>query len=36
MKKMISWNVNGIRANVKKVFLDYFKKVDAHILYSGK
>ncbi len=32
MKKMISWNVNGIRANVKKGFLDYFKKVDAHIL----
>ncbi len=31
MKKMISWNVNGIRACVKKGFLDYFKEVDADI-----
>ena len=31
MKKLISWNVNGIRANVRKGFLDYFKKVDADI-----
>lgn len=27
--KFISWNVNGLRACVKKGFLDYFKKVDA-------
>lgn len=31
MKKLISWNVNGIRACIKKGFLDYFKKVDAHM-----
>lgn len=31
MKKMISWNVNGIRACVKKGFLDYFEEVDADI-----
>lgn len=29
--KLISWNVNGIRACVEKGFLDYFKKVDAEI-----
>ncbi|MBC8590933.1 exodeoxyribonuclease III [Wansuia hejianensis] len=29
--KLISWNVNGIRACVKKGFLDYFKEVDADI-----
>lgn len=29
--KMISWNVNGIRACVKKGFLDYFKAIDADI-----
>ncbi|WP_075728755.1 exodeoxyribonuclease III [Tissierella creatinophila] len=27
--KLISWNVNGIRACVKKGFLDYFNEVDA-------
>ncbi|MBS7526497.1 exodeoxyribonuclease III [Fusibacter paucivorans] len=27
--KFISWNVNGIRACVKKGFLDYFQSVDA-------
>lgn len=27
--KFISWNVNGIRACVKKGFLDYFNEVDA-------
>ncbi len=27
--KLISWNVNGIRAAVKKGFLDYFEDVDA-------
>ncbi|WP_373897409.1 exodeoxyribonuclease III [Haloimpatiens sp. FM7315] len=29
--KFISWNVNGLRACVKKGFLDYFNKVDADI-----
>lgn len=29
--KLISWNVNGIRACVKKGFLDYFNKQDADI-----
>lgn len=29
--KLISWNVNGIRACVTKGFLDYFKDVDADI-----
>lgn len=29
--KLISWNVNGIRACVQKGFLDFFKKVDADI-----
>lgn len=31
MKKMISWNVNGLRACVGKGFLEYFKEVDADI-----
>ncbi|HHX18707.1 MAG TPA: exodeoxyribonuclease III, partial [Clostridium sp.] len=29
--KMISWNVNGLRACIKKGFLDYFNEVDADI-----
>lgn len=29
--KLVSWNVNGIRACVKKGFLDYFHDVDADI-----
>ncbi|WP_129726301.1 exodeoxyribonuclease III [Ectobacillus funiculus] len=29
--KLISWNVNGIRACVRKGFLEYFKGVDADI-----
>ncbi|MCD2348761.1 exodeoxyribonuclease III [Clostridium guangxiense] len=29
--KLISWNVNGLRACVQKGFLDYFKEVDADI-----
>ena len=29
--KLISWNVNGIRAIVGKGFLDYFKNVDADL-----
>ena len=31
MSKMISWNVNGLRACVGKGFLDYFKEADADI-----
>lgn len=27
--KLVSWNVNGIRACVKKGFMDYFEEVDA-------
>lgn len=29
--KLISWNVNGYRANIKKGFADFFKEVDADI-----
>ena len=29
--KLISWNVNGIRACVQKGFLDFFNEVDADI-----
>lgn len=29
--KLISWNVNGLRANVKKGFMDYFTRVDADV-----
>ena len=29
--RMISWNVNGLRAAVGKGFLDYFKEADADI-----
>ncbi|ALP90168.1 exodeoxyribonuclease III [Clostridium butyricum] len=31
LKKLISWNVNGLRACVKKGFLDYFNEMDADI-----
>ena len=31
MKKLISWNVNGLRAVVTKGFLDFFKEIDADI-----
>lgn len=31
MKKMISWNVNGIRAAMTKGFLDFFNQADADI-----
>lgn len=31
MKKLISWNVNGLRACVKKGFLDYLRETDADI-----
>jgi exodeoxyribonuclease III len=29
--KLVSWNVNGLRACVKKGFMDYFQEVDADI-----
>ena len=29
--KLVSWNVNGLRACVKKGFLDYFNEVNADI-----
>ena len=29
--KLISWNVNGIRACVQKGFLDFFQEADADI-----
>lgn len=29
--KLVSWNVNGIRACVRKGFLDYFEEIDADI-----
>ena len=29
--KLISWNVNGIRACLKKGFLDFFKEANADI-----
>ncbi|MGN1344343.1 MAG: exodeoxyribonuclease III [Traorella sp.] len=31
MKKLVSWNVNGIRACVTKGFYDFFREVDADI-----
>ena len=31
MKKLISWNVNGLRACVTKGFLDFFNELDADI-----
>lgn len=31
MKKMISWNVNGLRACVEKGFLEYFRQADADV-----
>ena len=31
MKKLISWNVNGLRACVTKGFLDFFKEIDADV-----
>lgn len=31
MVKLVSWNVNGLRACVEKGFLDFFKSVDADI-----
>lgn len=31
MKKLVSWNVNGLRACMEKGFMDFFDKVDADI-----
>ena len=31
MMKLVSWNVNGLRACLNKGFLEYFKDVDADI-----
>lgn len=31
MSKLISWNVNGLRACVTKGFMDYFKELDADV-----
>ena len=31
MKKMVSWNVNGLRACMKKGFMEYFERTDADI-----
>ncbi len=31
MKKMISWNVNGLRACMEKGFLEYFRQADADV-----
>lgn len=30
--KLVSWNVNGLRAVIKKGFMDYFTQVDADII----
>ena len=30
--KLVSWNVNGVRAVLKKGFLDYMNKVDADVI----
>ncbi len=35
MKKMISWNVNGLRAAVGKNFKEVFDSLDADILHTG-
>ena len=29
--KLVTWNVNGIRACVKKGFIDFFQQIDADI-----
>ena len=31
MKKLVSWNVNGLRACVGKNFMDFFREVDADV-----
>lgn len=34
--KLISWNVNGLRANITKGFEKFFKEVDADIFAYKK
>ena len=34
--KLISWNVNGIRACVTKGFMDFFNEIDADIFCIQK
>ncbi|NLD18544.1 MAG: exodeoxyribonuclease III, partial [Tissierellia bacterium] len=29
--KLVSWNVNGLRAAMTKGFMDYFSEIDADI-----
>ena len=29
--RLVSWNVNGIRACVQKGFMDFFKEIDADV-----
>src|SRR5690606_10271811 len=31
MMRLVSWNVNGLRACVKKGFMDYFREIDADL-----
>jgi len=31
MTKLVSWNVNGLRANLKKGFMDHFEALDADV-----
>ncbi len=33
--KLVSWNVNGLRACVRKGFLAYFHEVDADIFWRS-
>ena len=33
--KLISWNVNGLRANITKGFETFFKQIDEIFLHSG-
>ncbi len=34
--KLVTWNVNGIRACVRKGFLDFFHEIDADFfLFTG-
>lgn len=34
--KLISWNVNGLRANITKGFETFFKQIDADIFVFRK
>lgn len=35
MIQLVSWNVNGLRACVKKGFLDVMEQLCRYFLYSG-